>query len=235
VVVIKHCNFKKISPSAFKAALLRSWDWPATYALTDVNKVLEHINGGLLAALNIVAPLRSITVRRGKNLYLAADTLAVMKMRDKASGADYRLLRNRASVLVRRDKRRSNMALLEKAKGNSRALWELANDAIGKPRPTLQKAIEISDDNKLLTVGPAAAPNSMNDYYIQKVLKLREPNVGCTPPATSWPKRSSKFSFSHCTANKIAKVIRGLGSTTVVQERCRGAGRTYITFSELQL
>jgi hypothetical protein len=55
-----------ISPSAFEAALLRSWDWPATYALTDVNKVLEHINGGLLAALDIVAPLRSITVRRGK-------------------------------------------------------------------------------------------------------------------------------------------------------------------------
>jgi hypothetical protein len=37
--------------------------------------VLEHINGGVLAALDIVAPLRSITVRRGKNLYLAIDTL----------------------------------------------------------------------------------------------------------------------------------------------------------------
>jgi hypothetical protein len=69
--------------------------------------VLEYISGGVLAALDIIAPLRSITVRRGKNLYLAADTLAVMKMRDKANGADYRLLRNRASVLVRRDKRRS--------------------------------------------------------------------------------------------------------------------------------
>jgi hypothetical protein len=139
-----------------------------------------------------------------------------MKMRDKASGANYGLLRNRALVLVRRDKRRSNMALLEKTKGNSRALWELANDAIGKPQPTLPKAIEISDDDKSLTVGPAAAANRMNYYYIQKVLKLRERNVGCTPPATSWPKRSSKICFSHCTANKIAKVIRGLGSTTAV-------------------
>jgi hypothetical protein len=37
--------------------------------------VLEHINGGVLAALDIVALLRSITVRRGKNLYLAIDTL----------------------------------------------------------------------------------------------------------------------------------------------------------------
>jgi hypothetical protein len=56
----------------------------------------------------------------------------------------------------------------------------------------------------------------MNDYYIQKVLKLQERNVGCTPPATSWPKQSSEFGFIHCTANKIAKVIRGLGSTTAV-------------------
>jgi hypothetical protein len=139
-----------------------------------------------------------------------------MKMRDKANEADYRLLRNRASVLARRDKRRSNMALLEKAKGDSRALWELANDAIGKTRPTLPKAIKISDNNKLLTVGPAAAANCMNDYYIQKVLKPRERNVGCTPPTTSWPKLLSKFNFSHCNANKIAKVICGLGNTTAV-------------------
>jgi hypothetical protein len=50
----------------------------------------------------------------------------------------------------------------------------------------------------------------------KKVLKLQEQNVGCTPPATSWPKRSSEFGFSHCTANKLAKVICGLGSTTAV-------------------
>jgi hypothetical protein len=68
-------QLQKISPTAFEATLLRSWDWPATNALTNVNKVLEHINGGVLAALDIVALLRSITVRRGKNLYLAIDTL----------------------------------------------------------------------------------------------------------------------------------------------------------------
>jgi hypothetical protein len=84
---------------------------------------------------------------------------------------------------------------------------ELVNDAIGKTRPTLPKAIEISDDAKSLTVGLAEAATRMINYYIQKVLKLRERNVGCTPPATSWPKQSRKFSFSHCTANKIAKVM----------------------------
>jgi hypothetical protein len=96
---------------------------------------------------------------------------------------------------------------LEKAKSDSQALVELVNDAIGKTRPTLPKAIEISDDAKSLTVGLAEAATRMINYYFQKVLKLRERNVGCTPPATSWPKQSSKFSFSHCTANKIAKVM----------------------------
>jgi hypothetical protein len=242
-VVIKRCNIKKISPTAFEAALMRSWDWLATHALTDVNKVLEQIIGGVLAALDIVAPLRSIIVRRGKNLYLAADTLAVINRRDKANRADYRLLRNRASVLLRQGKRRSNMALLKKAKGDSRALWELANDAIGKRGPTLPKAIEISDDAKLLTVGPAEVANRMHDYYIKK-----SSNYGSgTWAALPLPQAGLSVGTPASTTAPPARLPRWLRprqhhrgrqrrrANLCLQERCKGAGRTYSTFSQVQL
>jgi hypothetical protein len=76
-------------------------------------------------------------VRKGSNLYLACNTLEIMRQRDAADGADYRQLRNRAAVLVRRDKQKSNMDILAvaKAKGDSSTLWDhLANSDIGKPK-----------------------------------------------------------------------------------------------------
>jgi hypothetical protein len=217
-VEIRRRNFKSISPAVFEAALLSSWDWAGIYQLTDVNDVVKYLNNGLRAALDIVAPLRAIRVRKGNNVYLAPDTIEVMRLRDNANGSTYRQLRNRASVLVRRDKQRSNMTVLKeaKAKGDSRTLWQLANSAIGKPQPTLPNAIGIADGSKIMTVGPVAAANRMNQYYIDKVLKLRERNIGCKPPSTAWPKKTSRFEFTFCNSFGISKIIRALGNTAAV-------------------
>jgi hypothetical protein len=103
-----------------------------------------------------------------------------------------------------------------KAKGDSSTLWDLANSTIGKPKTdALPKFIEMSD-GKTMTDGPTAAANRMNEFYIEKVLKLRERNVGYLPPATSWPEKSSEYTFAFCTAGKICKVIKGLGNTEAV-------------------
>jgi hypothetical protein len=141
-----------------------------------------------------------------------------MRLRDNANGSTYQQLRNRAAVLVRRDKQRSNMTVLKKAKakGDSCTLWPLANSAIGKPQPTLPNAIGIVDSSKIMTVGPVAAANRMNQYYIDKVLKLRERNIGCKPPSTAWPKKTSRFEFIFCNSFGISKIIRALGNTAAV-------------------
>jgi hypothetical protein len=134
-----------------------------------------------------------------------------------ASGAEYMYLRNRVAALVRQDKLKSNTSTLEqaKARGDSRMLWELARVALGKQRPTLPKSIKMSDGNRL-TEGATAAATRMNEYDVEKVIKLRERNVGCRAPHTSWPKKSAEFSFSFCNAVGISKVIKALGNTGAV-------------------
>jgi hypothetical protein len=215
-VELKRRNFKSINPSQFEAAL-SAWGWAAIHRLTDVDKAVKYLNDGVMAALDVAAPLRIIHVRHGKNVYLAADTIAVMRQRDMASGAEYRYLRNRVAALVRRDKLKRNTSTLEqaKARGDSRMLWELAGVALGKQRPTLPKSIKMSDGNTL-TEGATAAATRMNEYDVEKVLKLRERNVGCRAPHTSWPEKSAEFSFSFCNAAGISKVIKALGNTGAV-------------------
>jgi hypothetical protein len=70
---------------------------------------LKYLKAGIMAALDKVAPLTAVKVRKGKSLYLARDTLELMTLRDHvAKGRRYHKLRNRCSVLVEKDKRNSN-------------------------------------------------------------------------------------------------------------------------------
>jgi hypothetical protein len=71
-VELKRRNFKSINPSQFEAAL-SAWGWAAIHRLTDVDKAVKYLNDGVMAALDVAAPLRIIHVRHGKNVYLAAD------------------------------------------------------------------------------------------------------------------------------------------------------------------
>jgi hypothetical protein len=54
----------------------------------------------------------------------------------------------------------------------------------------------------------------MNTFYVTKVDKLREKIADAPPPPLSdWPKKSAPFNFSYANAGRIAKIVRGLGST----------------------
>jgi hypothetical protein len=52
--------------------------------------------------------------------------------------------------MVRRDKRLSNLAKLKESRNAPRALWEIANSALGKARPTLPETV---NDNGVETSG----------------------------------------------------------------------------------
>jgi hypothetical protein len=81
------------------------------------------------AALDIVAPANMITVKTNDDLYLSRETREMMKARDEAGRDKYKFLRNRATAMVRRNRLRSNMAKLAKAKGDSRTVWQIAKSA----------------------------------------------------------------------------------------------------------
>jgi hypothetical protein len=107
---------------------------------------LKYLKAGIMAALDKVAPLTVVKVRKGKSLYLARDTLELMTLRDhEAKARWYRKLRNRCSVLVERDKRNSNQSKLTKSKDDPRVLWELANDALEKQRTSPPQSVNNID------------------------------------------------------------------------------------------
>jgi hypothetical protein len=217
---MKRRNFKAVRVADLVSALESTWDWDAIHGIPGVDAAHKYVVDGILAALDIFAPMAEIKVKRDNNIYLTAETLGVIRRRDlaRAKGGDpavYRGLRNDATRLVRRDKLRCNVSTLSKAAGDPRVLWQLANTALGKPRATLPKHLNDLDGNK--TVDDKSAADLMATYYVKKVVDLRA-EIADSPdaPTPAWPPhrgRGKSFSFSFASAGRIAKVIKGLKNT----------------------
>jgi hypothetical protein len=214
LATIQRQNFKRLERHILEAALLQ-YDWAAIYQLRDVNVALKYLKAGIVAALDMVAPLTVVIVRKGKSLYLARDTLELMKLRDHvAKGHRYRKLHNRCSVLVERDKRNSNQSKLTKSKDDPGVLWELAKDALGKQRTSLPQSV--NNINGSMTADRVATTEAMNSFYIRKIELLRQPLVNCPLEKNAWPPKTAPFEFKYCNAKKVAKIIKGLSNTTAV-------------------
>jgi hypothetical protein len=203
-------NYKAILRGEFQAAL-ELWPWDAVYGLESVEDVHAFVVKGITAALDLIAPAKAIKVRRGADLYLSPETLDMMVARDRAlPGKDYRRLRNKVSSMVKRDKMRTNLEKLRKANNDPKVLWGLANSALGKPQSSLPASLVVDGHT---TVGNAAAAKTMNDFYINKVDKLRADIPTVSPPTSDWPKSTAPFAFSFACAGKIAKTILALKNT----------------------
>jgi hypothetical protein len=71
--------FKAIRREALKSALEYARDWSGIYAIKDVEEVHKFITGGIIAALDAVAPVKDIVVKTGSNLYLTRETLRPLR------------------------------------------------------------------------------------------------------------------------------------------------------------
>jgi hypothetical protein len=137
------------------------------YNLKDVDAVLEFITAGIVSALNIVAPEKVICVKKGPNLYLTRETLETIQKRNAATCKMFHSLRKEVTCLVRRDKQDSNLLSLAKAKNNPKVLWGLADQALGKDRPSLPASITKAD--RKATTTPLEAAEVMNRFFVDKV------------------------------------------------------------------
>ena len=223
---VQRRNFKGIIPAELESAL-ESWDWPATYALHSPDQVLAHIRAGILSALDQVAPVRTCQVKEGPALYLSKETREVMRKRDLAKDKKlYRVLRNKATNLVRRDRLRANLATLREAKGDQQVLWRLADQVLGKGRSVTPHLVA-PDGSVVERDGDAA--ELMNAHLVKKVELLRAgirgtPAGGPASPAILPPSPSPaaaapatpRFSFAFTNAARITKLIKGLSNTTAL-------------------
>jgi hypothetical protein len=141
--------------------------------------------------------------------------------------ATYKELRNRCNVRVASDKRRSNSDTLRKAGDCPRALWQIADSALGKNRPALPVSLSRPDGSETETALETA--ELVNAAYVSKVEKLRSTAAPVTtqvvPDPTpveirndddncpAWPPPRRPFSFSFASASKVARTIQRLKST----------------------
>lgn len=211
---ISRRNFKSVLCADLEWALKSVCDWSLCYSVTNVDDALAFIVSGITAALDIVAPLKVVTVKEDGNLLLARDTRLVMAARDNARAAgliSYKQLRNRASSLLKRDQMRTNSNLIKQSKNDPKVLWRLANLALGKEMSGLLPSLKVGS---LSTRGDVEAAAVMNKFLIHKVDDLRQSipvemlNVNNLQPRTS-----VVFEFSFVTAGKIAAAIKGLKNT----------------------
>jgi hypothetical protein len=170
LVSLKRRNFKAITRQELEGALNLT-DWSKVYHIREVDSVLNYITSGIVLALDIVAPEKEIQVKKGPNLYLTRETLEVERKRNSATGKRYRGLQNKVSRIDRRDKQDNNLLSLTKAKNDPKVLWSLADQALGKYRPSLPASI--TGANGPTTTSMEAA-EVMNKFFVDKVDDLRK-------------------------------------------------------------
>ena len=144
-----------------------------TFLSNDVNEIHRIIVEEIKAALDYVAPYKTSIVKdRPVPLHLKPDTIRTMKERDLEAkpGGDrqrYRLLRNKAVRLLRRDKLDSNQELLLKSHLDPKRIWLLANSALGRG---VGGSLPSSLDG---VSGDAELAAHVNRFYVDKISKLR--------------------------------------------------------------
>jgi hypothetical protein len=219
---MKRRNFKALERPALLRAL-DTWPWSDVYGIRDPDKVLDFITRGIVDGLDQATPVKSITVREGSlPVYLRPDTLALMAKRDSLGRSPrYRAARNRVTALVRRDKEASNLAKLAESGNSPAVLWEIANAAFGKPRQPLPTSVTRANGTQ--TEGNLETANTINDYYVQKVLRIRAGRgVQNTSQKTSTTSRDgdrrgkNTFVFGFASAGRIAKIFSGMKSTSAL-------------------
>jgi hypothetical protein len=163
LVSLKRQNFTALTRPELKGALNLT-NWSKVYDIKDVDAVLEYITAGIISALDIVAPKQEIRVKKGPNLYLTREMLEMMKKHDTATGKRYRNLQTEVIRLVRRDKEDSNLLSLKKTKNDPKVLWGLADQALGKDRPSLPASVTGVDRNPTTT--PLEAAEVVNRFFV---------------------------------------------------------------------
>jgi hypothetical protein len=93
-----------------------------------------------------------------------------MKMRDAASGRKYRNLSNDLTHLVRRDKQASNLLSLNKAHNYPKVLWGLADQVLGKDRPSFPSTVTSTEG--IPTTTSLEAAEAVNNFFVDRVGSL---------------------------------------------------------------
>jgi endonuclease/exonuclease/phosphatase (EEP) superfamily protein YafD len=201
-------DFQNLNVDVLNVCLL-DWDWqPLLTETANVDRAVELLEDALGAALDVAAPLKTFHSPNSQ-VRLSGDTRKVMQARDKAKREGkkhYAQLRNRALSLVRRDHIKCGLARIKK--GGQSAAWAIVSEAQGGAKkaplplpPNCSTFLEAS--------------NHCNEFYIKKIVKLRE-GLCKLPPNSEEPNLLSapKLSFQGVGTAAVRRALQNLKTTS---------------------
>ena len=232
-------SMKNFTQSKWIQSLVET-EWEKLGETEDVNVMAECFNANVTKALDICAPLKTITVHSKHKFGLSENTKALMSERDnirkkmyKYSSSErkvlqlkYRKLRNAATNQSRKDTKLYNEERIEKA-ADQKEIWKVVNDVIS---PQVKKSLTLNEDGKIIE-DEKEIGNIFNSFFIEKIINLRE-NIDqkmVTDPTEKLKKKMERknlrFSLKTVSEKKVYKAICSLkkkkssGSDGLTQEQ----------------
>ena len=193
VKYVRKRSFKNFKSEEFIAAV-RQISWFDLYMCENPSEAADLLTRKLTGILDTMAPIRTIQVRSKYAAWLSDHTKAMLKDRDAAQATaaetrdpddwrQYKNLRNSATSRMRAEKKAWEQQKLDNTQHSSSTLWQNVKSWLnwgdsGPPNKLFHNGVIISKPARIATV--------MNEYFINKVLQLREriPAVASDPMAT---------------------------------------------------
>ena len=222
--VRKRC-FKNFKPEKF-IEKVRQISWFNVYMCQDPSKAVELLTKYLTSLLDNMAPIRTIQVRSRYAAWLSEETKDVLKRRNTAQATatrtkdqedwrEYKNLRNQATARIRAEKKAWEKNKLDRAQHNSNTIWQNVKSWLswgnsGPPNKLFH--------NGTIIAKPARVATIMNEYFINKVAKLKNkiPDTQADPLAKLrevFQNRQCIFSLRPVSQEEILKIITDLKNT----------------------
>ena len=138
-------------------------------------KAWDIFDDNIRAALDLICPIRKLTIPEDKPKWLTADIINLMRDRDalckrarRTGNQDdwniARLLRNRVQYAIRTYKAEQIKSDLNRFKNNPQKFWSKIRDILPTEKPdSINTLVDIDNDNEI--INRAQLPNHINSYF----------------------------------------------------------------------
>ena len=185
------------------------------------NRINELVNlKGLTTILDVMAPMKTVQIRKHGNNWISEETLCMMKQRDyfqktasetncKNTWKQYKLLRNKINNKLKFEEKMYQKRKLQQCNGNSLRSWKTMNNILnwhssGAPN-------RLFYNGKLITKSQEIG-DCQNDFFINKINEIKEelPSSGRDPLKTLksvMKNRKCTMKLSSVHPDEVLKII----------------------------
>ena len=180
--IIRKRSFKTFCFETFLNAI-RKVKWLDVYLSDDVEVAVNIFTNKITEILDVMAPLKTIQVRTNYLPWMSDVTKENIKLRNElhkkakdtkleTDWKQYRKLRNNINNTIKQEKIDWQAHKLKTFKKDSKSIWKNVKNWLGwksNGSPT-----QLMDELGVMHSKPEKVANIQNDFYINKVKKLRE-------------------------------------------------------------